>query len=165
MGFVMMRSFAEGLGVTWPRDVAAVVDGRPVTWREVHTERTAHQQRAIDWKRRSDCRPPVFAYVWVFENASWIYMGWYCYLVYLENGRVQHVSINFRGYRDRLAASLMRAFPLGLLSLGDGDSGFERWMEAFAARYPRRKPRYDRRRAGVAFVRFDREAETVTRVR
>lgn len=166
MGYVMTRSFAEAMGVTWPREVSAVVDGRPVTWREVHARRTEQQQRNIEWKRRPDRRPPVFAYVWCFYNSSWIYMGWYCYLVWIEDGRVQQQAVNFRGYRDRLAESLMRAFPTGQLpGLGRPEDVFERWMEDFAKCHPRRKPKHDKRRAGVAFVRFDREAESVVRVR
>lgn len=158
----MERSFADAMGFEWPRDVAAVVDGRQVTWREVHARRTAEQQRHIDWKRSPDRRAPVFAYVWVFFNPGWLYHGWYCYLVWRENGRVERMAVNFRGYRDRLAASLMRTFPMGQLpGLGRPEDVFDRWMEAFAAKHPRRKTKRDRRHAGVAFVRFDREAETV----
>lgn len=167
MGYLMCRSFAEAMGVQWPRDVAAVVDGRRVTWREVHARRTENQQHCIEWKRRPTRKPTVFAYVWVFYNNTNFYAGWYCYLVWIEDGRVNHQSVNFRryGFRDGLAAALMRVFPLGLLpGVGSIEDVFDRWMVAFAKQYSRRKTKRDRRRAGVAFVRWDRETDTVERV-
>ena len=165
VGYVMERSFAEAMGVQWPRDVAAIVDGRRVTWREVHANRTKDQQRRIEWKRRPERRPVVFAYVWVFFNPGWLYCGWWCYLVWIEDGQVQRQAVNFRDYRQRLADSLMRAFPLGLLSLGRSEDVFDRWMEAFAEKFPRRKTEKDRRRAGVAFVRWDRETDAIASVK
>lgn len=167
MGYVMERSFAEAMGFCWPCDVAAVVDGRQVTWREVHARRTEEQSRRIEWKRRPTRKLPVFAYVWVFLNNTDFYAGWYCYLVWIEDGRVNHQSVNFHryGFRDGLAVALMRAFPLGLLpGVGSTEDVFDRWMIAFAKQYPRRKTKRDRRRAGVAFVRWDRETDWVVRV-
>ena len=37
-GSIVKRSFADFMGVQWPRDVAAYIDGEPVTWKEVHAQ-------------------------------------------------------------------------------------------------------------------------------
>lgn len=72
----MHRSFAECMGVTWPKDVAMVVNGEPVTWAEVHAERRKKQAMILERKRRPEEPEVVPAYVWTFFNTSWIYHGW-----------------------------------------------------------------------------------------
>lgn len=49
---IMMRSFAESMGVTWPRDIALVSGGEPVTWAEVHAARTAASCTRLVWPAR-----------------------------------------------------------------------------------------------------------------
>jgi len=162
-GSIVMRSFADFMGVKWPRDVAAYIDGEPVTWAQVHAQRTAMQQRRIDWKRASQ-KQRVAAWVWVFYNNTDLFGGWFCYLVWIEDGQQRDVAVNFRGFDKGLAASLMRAFPMGVLPLGDPRDSFRQWMELFAKKYPRKKPRKDPRKAGSAFVWYDRVNEMVERI-
>jgi len=161
----MTRSFADNLGLQWPREVACVVDGEPVTWKEVHANRAERMRRKLDWKRRPAQRPRVAAWVWVFYNPHWIYQGWYCYLNWFENGRVMDMAVNFKGFHHGLAASLMREFPSGLLPIGSPRDQFEEWMVEFVKRFPRKKTRKDRRKAGSAFVWLDLETMTVEKIR
>lgn len=148
MSAVMMRSFAKHMGIKWPPDVASMVsDGRgrrmrAVTWAEIHARR--RQQQAQRMQRIVEPKEPrtVPCYVWTFFNRQSIpYHGWYCYVV----TRAKEVAVNFRGFNEPLALSILREIPLGMLPLGDN---FEAWMEKFAKTFPRTH-RVDTRKAGT----------------
>lgn len=62
----MHRSFAEHMGVKWPKDWAMKIDGVPVTWTEIHAKRTAWQQERLRRKRDWFTTERRAAYVWVF---------------------------------------------------------------------------------------------------
>ena len=156
MGYLMARSFAECMGITWPRDVAAVVDGRPVTWAEVHAARRKDQERRLANIRLAELPAISPAYVWTFFNSQAIpYHGWYCYVV----TRYERVAVNFRGFETSLARSIMLAIPLGMLPLVEN---FEAWMEELSRQHPRQKLRTDRRKAGSAVGWYDRKRKQFT---
>lgn len=148
---IIYRSFAEHMRLEWKPDVAMVVNGEPVTWREVHAARTERQERILGWKRRVEEPAIVPCYVWTFFNSGFLYHGWHCYVVIRNRNsfgdRTEAIAANFRGFNHDLAASIMRAVPIGLGLLPTEDN-FYWWMQKFAQRYPRRKPKRDRRRAG-----------------
>ena len=140
MNSIMNRSFAQHMGFKWRSDVACLVNGKAVTWREVHDRRRERQARILEWKRRVP--EPLIApcYLWTFFNSGFIYYGWYCYVVTLHD----EIAVNFRGFNEHLARSIMEAVPVGMLPVTEN---FERWMKKFAKTHPRKHPR-DRRRAG-----------------
>lgn len=149
MGTIILRSALEPGGFlydpdrTVPADLARIVDGRIVTWAEIHARRGEDQRRRVAWKRGDNDLPGVLpCYVWTFYNRQAIpYGGWWCYVV----TRHFDIGVNFRGFEKDLAESIMRAVPCGLLPCEDN---FYRWMEAFAKQYPRPKRTRDRRKAG-----------------
>jgi hypothetical protein len=145
MSFVMTRSFAEALGIRWPDNAAQVVGDhrghRVVTWDELLARRREQQASRLASIRRP-AEPTVLpCYVWTFFNSSWIYHGWHCYVV----TRHFDFPVNFRGFREELAISIMQACPLGLFPV---EENFDKWMKELAKQHPRRKPRKDPRKAG-----------------
>lgn len=138
----------------WPRDAAfRVFDGTRyhyITWEQVHAERSERQKRELE--RKLVVEPPrvMPAYVWTFYNPHWIYMGWHCYVVTLRD----QTSVTFRHMNARLAESIMKAIPCGLLPLV---ANFEAWMVAFTKQHRRAKTKRDRRKAGSAIGWYDRD--------
>ena len=143
---IMTRSFADHAGLVWPPDVAEMVgdnDGtrRFVTWREIHNQRRERQADRLACLR-GPAEPAVLpCYVWTFPN-DWIfpYGGWFCYVVTLHFT----IAVNFKGFDDDLATSIMTALPLGLFLT----ENFDRWMEEFTRQHPRKKHPHDPREAG-----------------
>lgn len=145
---IMYRSFAENMGIKWPKDVAlreSFVRGgqiRSVTWAELHARRRKWQEEKLS--RIYHFEPPKIlpCYVWTFFNRQSIpYYGWYCYIV----TRYSQDGVNFRGLDEKLAGSIITVVPLGMLPLPEN---FYQWMEAFAKAFPRAKHPKDRRKAG-----------------
>lgn len=150
MGSIMKRSFADAMGFKWPKDIACVVNGKPVTWAQVHEARRKRQAERLERIRLAEEPIVVPAYVWTFFNKQFIaYYGWYCYVVTRNRqsfgGPTSTIAVNFRGFNTELALSIMQAVPMGLLPSVEN---FERWMQLLAKRHPRKKPRGDPRRAG-----------------
>ncbi len=118
-------------------------DLEPVTWAEIMDGRRERQAERLRRIRHLNDEPMVCpCYVWTFFNRQMIpYYGWYCYVV----SRHFSIAVNFRGYNEKLATSIMTAVPLGILPLKEN---FYKWMEAFAKAYPRAKHRFDFRKAG-----------------
>ena len=108
-------------------DVASVVDGVPVTFREIRAARVERQRRHLelvlkDWapKRRA-------AFVWVFHNPFFPYMGWHLYVRTIsDRWWIRHC--------DDLALSIMAMFPCGVLPLPEN---FRMWKQAFVRDYGR----------------------------
>ena len=63
----------------------------------------------------------------------------------MTTDRQRHIAVNFRGFKDTLATSIMRAMPLGFLP---APAVFDEWMETFTEAYPRQKHKHDPRKAG-----------------
>ncbi len=145
MSTVIMRSFADSMGLDWPPDVARVLvdhsGRREVTWAEVMAYRREEQRSRLDALRRVDPPRTVPCYVWVFHVPGWLYGGWWCDVVTLR----EQLSVNFRWFRQDLALSIMRAAPCGFLPLA---KYFDQWMPAFAEEHVR-GPCKDPRRAGT----------------
>lgn len=102
-----------------------------VTWDELRERRrTRHAERMERILRPAE--PAILpCYVWTFFNKQDIpYHGWYCYVV----TRQFQDAVNFRGFDEQLAMSIMTEIPLGFLPL---KSNFDSWMAAFARAYPR----------------------------
>jgi hypothetical protein len=144
---VITRSAADFYGLAWPPDVAYLVDGRPVTWAEVHHARRLDQARCLNRKRQ--VAPPRVqpCYVWTFLVPGWLFGGWWCYVV----TRRQEQPVEWqttgrfgRPYGPALAESIMRAVPLELFPLREN---WDRWKARLAERHPRHHPR-DPRPAG-----------------
>lgn len=121
----MMRSFAEHAGLQWPKNVAAVVNGEPVTWAQVHENRRQRQRQILG--HRMACTGPVrrAAYVWTFFVPGVIYGGWHLYLCTLkEKWWIRR--------DDPFELVLMAQFPCGMLPIPENKY---RWKQAFAQQY------------------------------
>ena len=149
----MTRGFADAMGVQWPPEVAAIVNGRVVTWSEVGERKRQMQREELARKRRVEPPRIVPAYVWTFRVPGWLYAGWHCWVVTRQEQFGVQWSDRGRWRKPRLAESIMRAFPLGLLPIAEN---FERWMIALAKVRPRRHPR-DPRPAGSLVGWYDRK--------
>ena len=140
-------SFTDGKCKPLPPNVAYLTRGRwnkmvQVTWDEVMDDRRKRQAERLQRIRQVPEPAVVPCYVWTFFNSSFIYHGWYCYVV----SRHFDMSINFRGFRQDLALSIMSEIPLGFFPI---EENFEAWMEAFAKKHPRPKTKDDPRKAGT----------------
>ena len=125
-----------------------------VTWDEIMERRRRRQAERMERIRRPAEPAMLPCYVWTFFNKSDFYYGWYCYVV------TQHFqdAVNFRGFDEPLAMSIMMEIPLGFLPL---KSNFDSWMAAFARAYPRSRGwpggkvlyrgKHDPRKAGTYF--------------
>lgn len=161
--FIMSRSFADCMGIKWPKEIARIVNGVPVTWAEIHTGKVEQQRKHL--ARIRAIEDPIVrpCYVWTFFNEQdFPYHGWYCYIVTRNLKSFGDVTeahaVNFRGLHACLAKSIIRSLPVGtsrgLLPLEDQ---FIEWMPEFTNRYPRKKHKHDPRKAGVHFGWYDRE--------
>jgi hypothetical protein len=109
-----------------------------ITWAEIIEQRRKEQADRLSCIRQ--CAEPNIlpCYVWTFFNEQDIpYHGWYCYVV----TRHFEIGVNFRGFKEELAASIMQEILLG-------PKVFYEWMKEFADRYPRNKPSGDPRKSG-----------------
>ena len=101
-----------------------------VTWDEIMERRLQRQAERME-RIRLPAEPTVLpCYVWTFLVPGDFYSGWYCYVV------TRHFAdaVNFRGFDEPLALSIMNEIPLGFLP---HTANFDSWMPAFAAAYPR----------------------------
>ena len=147
MSFVMMRSFADAMGMKWPKNAAMKVGDyrspqgfRFVTWAELHEERRTRQAKILKRIRRPPEPFVVPCFVWTFFVPGFIYYGWHCYIV----TRTFEVGVTFRDFDEKLAESVMKAVPMGMLPMTEN---FIVWMEKLAKQHPRKHPR-DKRKAG-----------------
>lgn len=119
-----------------------------VTWKEIHQQRAERQREQLKQKLWTDERWRVRpAQVWVFENTSWLYGGWWCYIRTLHDTK-WYGSTRKGEVREgsALALELMRLIPCGVLPLREN---FGEWMRAFAAQHPKPKSKKDPRKAGI----------------
>ena len=146
---IMERSFAKSFGLDWPADAAAKVNGRYVTWAEVHAIRRKDQKLRMNTIRFTWLHPYpdiLPAYVWTFLVPGWLFAGWHCYIV----TRKESFSV-----RDdsTLAVDLMKSIPLGILPMPEY---FNQWMAAFAQKYKRHGVK-DPRQSGTLVGWYDRK--------
>jgi len=145
MSAYMNRKAAMHWGLNWPPDIACMEPSRMggnryVTWTEVHDRQRKRQAERLADIRRIPVPQIQPCYVWTFYNDTWLYGGWYCYVV----TRHQHNAVNFQGLDKKLAISLMTEIAVGVLP---DAANFTSWMEAMTRRYPRRQSK-DPRLAG-----------------
>lgn len=173
MSFLMMRSFAENLGIEWPQDAAYRTgdmrgDSRFVTWSEVMESRRKRQARELKRKRNERHAVIVPAYVWVFHNDwNFPYGGRYCYIISRfgeeGSGRLGHRphEPNGRPVLNHICCQLMQEINLGLLPV---EWNWETWKEQFIAQFPRFHKK-DPRDAGSLIGWYDRTEHRFTRHR
>ncbi len=133
MTTIIMRSFAERMGVHWPQEIALLEDGKPVTWADIHKARTKHQNKRLWWKREYGVNQKRAAYIWVFYQPGlfgFAYAGWHLYIRTLNNSW----WIRHNHYDDTLMLDIMRRFPCGIIPVREN---FNQWKEAFAKTYSR----------------------------
>lgn len=119
----MHRSFADFMGVKWPKELAYIVNGERVTWTQVKAARIEKQKRILFWKRNHHGPVRHAAYVWTFKVEVDIpYGGWHLYIWTLKHSWLLR-------WKDELARDLMQRFPCGLFPI---EQNFYRWKEAFA---------------------------------
>jgi|TARA_Y100000034_G_scaffold19171_1_gene21460 hypothetical protein len=153
MMIMMPRSAAIHWGHKWPSDVAVKVNGKFVTWQEVHDKRRQRQAETIRRIRQPEPPKVIPCYIWTFYNDTVIYGGWYCYLCTLRDG--SDFSGKFGVEWSDQAAQLMQAVNVGLFPI---EANWEAWMTEIANFYPRNHPT-DRRRAGSVVGWFDTDAQ------
>ena len=130
MTTIMHRSFAKHMGFNWPREIACIVDGKPVTWAEIRANKTANQQRHLASILRCDA-PRRAAHVWTFFVPGWIYGGWHLYIRTIkERWWIREC--------DELALDIMTMFPCDLLPIREN---FALWKQTFAKTYARASDR------------------------
>ncbi len=149
--------------IEWPDDaLSASRNDRTQEWEfftigDRRRRRQEHAKEVLYMKREFGVVRIQLLYVWVFYNPNWIYTGWYTYLI----GTGVSQSLNFRGFDENLVARLMELFPLIDPTLfGPGD--FKIWMEKFAKRYKKGKPR--NRRQGKAVIRCEVKGDQVVKI-
>ena len=125
----MTRSFARHMGFNWPREVACIVNGVPVTFAEIRANRIANQRRHLERVLSCSASTRRAAHVWVFYNPGWLYGGWHLYIRTLKDRWWISTC-------DDMALRLMAMFPCGLLPMRDN---FGAWKQAFAKAYARGK--------------------------
>lgn len=127
--YTMTRSFADHMGFKWPKEIACIVDGRPVTYKELRAKKKALQDRRLAQIREIDQERRA-AYVWVFFQPHWLYHGWHLYLRTVNDS---WWLIRMVGGTE-LTLDIMRALPCGLLPVMEN---FERWKEVVGRTFHR----------------------------
>lgn len=150
---LITRSFADTMGLDWPPEIACIVNDRRVTWAEMGEQKRQRQREELARKRRVEPPRIVPAYAWTFFVPGWLYAGWHCWLVTRREQFGVRWSDRGKWSQPKLAESIMRAWPMGLLPMPEN---FERWMELLAKTRPRRHPR-DPRRAGSLVGWYDKQ--------
>lgn len=158
----------------WPADAAyrhcQRSFGEPAytftAWHEVMQERRDKQRRELDRKRQAAPSRIVPAYLWTFFNNTDFFGGWYCYICTRDwltnswNSDNSKFGVGFEDYHSGPAIHLMTEFNFGLFPVADN---WERWLAEFTRRYPRKKPKRDRRKAGSYVGWYDRETRSFHR--
>jgi hypothetical protein len=120
--YVMNRSFAEHMGFQWPKDIACIIDGEPITFAQLKAEKISRQRLRLQRIRGSDVPTRQAAYVWTFEvEVDFPYGGWHLYIRSLRNSWWLH-------WEDDLAQNIMQMFPCGLAPIREN---FYSWKIAF----------------------------------
>ena len=73
-GIVITRSACDYWGFGWPGEVAMMVGGRSVTYKQIHEQKVARQKRHLADLRRVPISRRI-VYVWVLNVEGWIYGG------------------------------------------------------------------------------------------
>lgn len=145
MTSLIKRSFADHMGWEWPKDVALCINGKHVTWAEVHAERAERQRRTQERIYAPDPHRLRPAHLWTFFNKGWFHGGWFCYIC--PHGE-ESFSRGYKGYVDGgsdWALHLMREVPLVL----PAPENWVAWKQEMARHHPKRRTRNDPRRAGL----------------
>ena len=134
MTTIIMRSWAENIGLNWSPGIAMKIDDRSVTFSELRAERVRKQRERLERIHCFDASPVRrAAHVWTFYVSHWIYHGWHLYMrTYNDRWWIREE----RGGNEELILKIMKLFPCGLLPIMEN---FYKWKEAFAADYPRGK--------------------------
>jgi hypothetical protein len=139
VNYIMHRSFAETMGVKWPKEIAFVENGKPVTYAQLLTERKKRQAEHLS--RVLDIQPPrrIAAYVWVFLCPGIGGFAFYGYWLYIRALGKDWWIDGRSWFREsehgrNFTLDLMGQFPCGLLPIFEN---FDRWKEAFAKTYSR----------------------------
>ena len=130
--------------------MAYIVNGKRVTWADIHKRRAERDQRNIQRKREPDVPLKRAGYVWVFWQPHWIYHGWHLYLWTLKD----EVWLS-RGSRlegpSRFIRHLMEQFPCGVIPIREN---LDQWMKAFAKTYAR-SGRFKKQGLLLGWVEYD----------
>jgi hypothetical protein len=136
----MTRSFYEKWhGEKLPRHIAYLYhnegyswfDVKPrwqvMTYKEIFKKKTDRILNDVYNKRRyATIRP---GYIWVFNNDSFLFSGWYLYIKTLKDD----YALNFRQNRDELLRKVMPLYPCGVIPMKEN---FDIWAKAFSRIYP-----------------------------
>jgi hypothetical protein len=146
--YIMKRSFAEFMGVTWPRDVACIINGERITYSQIRKARIERQAQQLAQIQRRNSDGPIRkpAHLWVFFNPGVLYGGWHLYL------RTSKHSWWLRR-PEGIALDIMSEFPCGVLPLPEN---FYQWKKSFAATYAADK---NGRKQGIVLGWVDCERE------
>jgi hypothetical protein len=140
---IMMRSFADCMGFNWPKEIAMMVDGEFITFKQILDKRKKEQKDHLEYtlnKNYPELKPCI---IWVFENRSWLFGGWWLYVRTLK----EDFPIGFRSQNKEFKVKIMQLFPCGIIPLKEC---FEVWAENFARQYPH-KPK-NRKKQGLIYA-------------
>ena len=153
MGSIMDRKAAQfwwneisKLNIDIPRDVSYYKKDMydrewiPVTWSEIHADRTSKIRENISRKRSHEQIKPCI--IWVFHVDFWIMGGTYTMIKTLN----KEFYLNFRTESKYLQARIMQEFPIVLPM----EECFNSWMVAFMKAYKNKTFYKNRKNQGVA---------------
>ena len=142
-------------------DLAFVVDGRVVTWGEVHENRRKRQAERL--RRIREAYWPDRAYRLTVAYFDMPLMGGWQAMINDLHGRHSLHSAWIDRDRRYLVSQLMALFPL-ILPFGGESEQWDRWKPTFAQQFKRRTQ--DGEPVGVAYLWWDgRTAPRIARAR
>jgi hypothetical protein len=127
MTSIMHRSFAEYMGINWPKEIACFVNEKAVTFAQLRAEQKERQSKRLQDIQRSFEPVHQAAFIWVFFVPGAIYGGWHLYVWTLKHSW-------WLKRPEGVALDIMRAFPAGVLPAPEN---FYQWKAAFAKQYSR----------------------------
>ena len=125
-----LEEHANSLLRNYPPDTAYVVNGQPVTAKDItnyHHEEQRTKLRNILANTKDIIKP---ALIWTFYNDSFIYGGWWLYVRTLK--RLWKIDPDYYG-EEKIALKIMSLYPCGLLPILED---FYEWKKQFAKSFP-----------------------------
>ncbi len=143
---------ASSIFFNLPPGVAYLIDGKPVTYKELGERKRNKQRESLEWKRRSKKQIKIPVVIWVFDNdinKHSFFAGRYTY-IYGRDQRRYEWAVNFRqSYFTRYAKMVMSIFPMGFLPMPEN---FDDWMKLFIKTYFIKPTKKDPRPCGKQFA-------------
>ena len=134
--YTMHRSFADFMGLKWPKELACIVNGDRITWAQLKAERVKRQRARMCSIDRMNINPIRHAaYVWVFYQPGLFGFAYQGYWLAIRT--LNHTwTLGFKGGCSIGIGivDIMKMFPCGFLPLIEN---YEKWKKEFIRQYYR----------------------------